>query len=299
MLLLAHGGAGTKKPSKAALKKLHESLKKGYGILEAGGTALQAVIGTIAMLEDSGLFNAGLGANLQLDGIRRLDAAVMEGSRLQAGSVIGLEGIQNPIKAASIVMESPHKILTNIGAKVLAAAYNLKPLPDIDEKYLERLKKMTAGEYELVRIFKKHFSTVGAVALDSNGDIAAGSSTGGVALMLPGRVGDTPIIGAGVYAENKTGAVSCTGRGEDIIRIALAKEVSMRMIEKTPLRAAREALKKILEIGGDAGLLALNRQGKFAIIHTTEKMPGGYAGKDGIIVKEGFTRVRPKNSHMR
>lgn len=236
MLILAHGGAGAKRPSKGALRKLGEALKKGYSILKDGGTALHSVIETITMLEDSGLYNAGVGGNLQLDGVRRLDASLMEGDRLQAGSVIGLEGIKNPIKAAAIVMDSPHKILTNIGAKVLASAYNLAPMPEPGRGAKERLRKLKAGEYELVEMFKKHFSTVGAVALDSNGDVAGGSSTGGVALMLPGRVGDTPIIGAGVYADNRTGAVSCTGKGEDIIRIALSKEICMRMCSDTPDR---------------------------------------------------------------
>lgn len=292
MLLIAHGGAGWRSPSKTALKKIREALKTGYSILEGRGSALTAVIETIAVLEDSGLFNAGTGANLQLDGIRRLDAAVMEGARCEAGSVIGLEGYRNPIRAAGIVMESPHKILTNIGARVLASAYDLTPMPDLDEKSIERLKRLKAGEHELVELFKKHFSTVGAAAIDREGDLAAGSSTGGVALMLPGRVGDTPIIGAGVYADNASGAVACTGRGEDIIRAALAKEVAMRMCYSPPVAAARASLRKILSIGGEAGLIAVKRTGSFAIMHTTAHMASGYANGKEIVVKEGFTIVK-------
>lgn len=292
MLLIAHGGAGGRKPTKTALKKIKEALKAGYSILEGKGSALASIIETIAILEDSGLFNAGTGANLQLDGVRRLDAAVMEGARLEAGSVIGLEGYKNPIRAAEIVMESPHKILTNIGAKVLSFAYDLEPMPELDEKTLARLKRLKAGEHELVEIFKKHFSTVGAVAIDRDGDLAAGSSTGGVALMLPGRVGDTPIIGAGVYADNASGAVACTGKGEDIIRVCLAKEASMRMCGSAPVPAARGALKKILSIGGEAGLIAIKRTGAFAIMHTTAYMASGYANGKEVVVKEGFTMVK-------
>lgn len=291
MLLIAHGGAGSKRPSISALKKIREAIKYGYSILEGGGSALTAVIETIAVLEDSGLFNAGTGANLQLDGIRRVDAAVMEGGRCEAGAVIGLEGYKNPIRAAGVVMESPHKILTNIGARVLSSAYGLDLMPVLDDKAIKRLKRLKAGEHELIEIFKKHFSTVGAIAMDRDGGLAAGSSTGGVALMLPGRVGDTPIIGAGVYADNASGAVACTGRGEDIIRVCLAKEVAMRMCAFAPAPSARASLKKILSIGGEAGLIAVKRTGAFAIMHTTAYMAGGYANKKEAVVKDGFTKV--------
>ncbi|MBI4949781.1 MAG: isoaspartyl peptidase/L-asparaginase [Deltaproteobacteria bacterium] len=292
MMLIAHGGAGSKRPSVSALKKIREAIKYGYSILEGRGSALTAVIETIAVLEDSGLFNAGRGANLQLDGIQRVDAAVMEGARCEAGSVIGLEGYKNPIRAAGVVMESPHKILTNIGARVLSSAYDLDPMPELDDKSIQRLKRLKAGEHELVEIFKKHFSTVGAIAMDRDGDLAAGSSTGGVALMLPGRVGDTPIIGAGVYADNASGAVACTGRGEDIIRVCLAKEVAMRMCESAPAPAARASLRKILSIGGEAGLIAIKRTGSFAIMHTTAYMACGYADGKEVVVKDGFTKVK-------
>lgn len=160
------------------------------------------------MLEDSGLFNAGLGGNLQFDGVRRLDVSLMDGRDLKTGSVIGVEGIKNPIKLTRIMIDMPHVVMTNIGARRIADAHKLKPLPEPDKESLEILKKIKRKEKEMVRTYKDYFSTVGAVAIDKYGNLAAGSSTGGIAAMLPGRVGDTPIIGAGTYAENSLGAVS-------------------------------------------------------------------------------------------
>ncbi len=288
MLIIAHGGAGTKRPAKKALKKLRESLEAGLRVLKGNGSALQAVIETIAVLEDSGLFNAGKGGNLQLDGKRRLDASLMEGSTLRAGSVIGLQGFGNPVKAAEIIMSSPHRIMTNEGAAVLARAHGLKRLPAPGRAELDGLKKIKKGP--VLALYKKHFSTVGAVALDKDGNVAAGSSTGGVLTMLPGRVGDTPIIGAGIYADSDT-AVSCTGKGEDIIRVALAKEVSIEMGRKGPKRASTGSLKKVLKLGGEAGLIALDSSGRFVIAHTTDTMASGYADGKRVVVRDGFTRV--------
>lgn len=290
MLIIAHGGAGAKRPAKKALKKLEESLQAGFKILKDGGSALKAVVEAIDILEDSGLFNAGRGGNLQLDGKRRLDASLMEGRTLKAGAVIGLQGFRNPIRAAEVIMDSPHRILTNEGARVIAMAHGLKRLPPPDHADLERLRRKIKKGAAL-DAYKKYFSTVGAVALDKGGNVAAGSSTGGVSTMLPGRVGDTPIIGAGVYADLKT-AVSCTGKGEEIIRVALAKEVSMNMKRKGPEAAARGSLKKIAKLGGDAGLIALDSAGRFTIAHTTGAMASGYAREGGIIVRQGFRVIK-------
>ena len=282
MLLIAHGGAGDGMPGKAALDKLSESLAAGYGTLREGGTALDAVTETIAILEDSGLFNAGAGGRVQLDGVRRLDASLMEGRELGAGSVVGLEGIRNPVKAARAVMGLPHVMLTNIGARRLAEVEGLAPLP----KRLRSTGKREGGTKEALALYEKYFSTVGAVALDSYGDLAAGASTGGISAMLPGRVGDTPVIGAGVYAENATGAVSCTGLGEAIIRLSLAKEICMGLKEATPRRAADCSLKRLLNIGGSGGVIVVTRQGRHAIMHTTKYMASGYAGKRGITIED-------------
>ena len=250
--------------------------------------ALDAVIGAITVLEDSGIFNAGSGGNLQLDGIRRLDASVMEGKGLKTGSVIGVEGFKNPIKLARLIMDMPNTMLTNIGAKKIAKANNLDPLAVPDKTALQKLEKIKEKQGEPVRIFKSYFSTVGAVALDNEGSLAAGASTGGIQAMFPGRVGDTPIIGAGVYAENSQGAVSCTGTGEYIVRLSLAKEICMNLGSMPPLSASRLSLKRLILIGGDAGVIVLDKRGHFSILHSTRFMSAGYADKKGITVKEGF-----------
>ncbi|MEW6740571.1 MAG: isoaspartyl peptidase/L-asparaginase family protein [Nitrospirota bacterium] len=285
MLLIVHGGAGERKPTEKALKKLSESLSSGYEILGNGGTALDAVVKSITILEDSGLFNAGSGGNLQFDGVRRLDASIMNGKDLKTGSVIGVEGIKNPIKLTRIIMDMPHVMLTNVGARRIADAHNLEPLPKPDRDSLEILKKIKKKEKEMVRIYKKYFSTVGAVALDKYGNLAAGSSTGGIAAMLHGRVGDTPIIGAGTYAENSFGAVSCTGKGEFIIRLSLAKEICMNLKRMSPLKAAQFSLKRLSKIGGKAGVIVINKKGQFTILHSTRYMASGYVNAKGIVVK--------------
>jgi beta-aspartyl-peptidase (threonine type) len=291
MLLIAHGGAGGREPEKHALKKLSEALSSGYRILHGGGDSLEAVMETIAILEDSGIFNAGVGGKLQLDGIRRLDASLMEGRHLRAGSVIGLEGIRNPIRAARCVMDLPHVMLTTIGARRIAEKAELAPLPEPDKRAFEELAEAREKGDAMIELFKKYFSTVGAVALDSRGDLAAGASTGGVSAMLPGRVGDTPIIGAGIYAENSTGAVSCTGTGETIIRLSLAKEICMDLKSVSPYRASVSSLKRLSILGGNAGVVVMNRKGRYALVHTTEHMASGYADKKGVVVQAGFRRV--------
>lgn len=290
MIIIVHGGAGSKKPSKKRLEELKSALETGFRILKEGGPALDAVAQTISQMEDSGVFNAGLGSNLQLDGVRRLDASIMDGSDLNAGSVIGLEGFKNPIKAARLVMDLTHKVLTNRGAGPIAGGNELELLPLPDEGALKRLEEAQGKKSDAMRLYEKYFSTVGAVALDSAGNLAAGSSTGGIPAMLPGRVGDTPLIGAGVYAENLLGAVSCTGKGEDIIRLCLAKEVCMNMRAKNPMNAVEASFKRLKRFNGAAGVIALNMKGQPVILHTTEYMPAGIADKSGIIVKEAFTR---------
>src|SRR5208337_494166 len=186
MILVVHGGAGSKKPTINALKKISESLSAGYKVLSEGGPALDAVVKSITILENSGVFNAGLGGNLQLDGVRRLDASIMEGINLKVGAVIGIEGVKNPIELARIIMDLPNVILTDAGAKKIADAHQLARLPQPDERALKKLKKIYGKEKKVRRIYEEYFSTVGAVALDGSGLFAAGSSTGGIHAMLPG-----------------------------------------------------------------------------------------------------------------
>jgi len=291
MLLIVHGGAGERRATKIALKKLSESLSSGYEILKNNGTAIDSVVRSITILEDSGLFNAGSGGNLQLDGVRRLDASLMDGRNLKTGSVIGVEGIKNPIKLTRILMDMPHVMMTNIGAKKIAYANKLEPLPKPDKKSLETLEKIMRKEKEITRIHKEYFSTVGAVAIDKYGNLAAGTSTGGITAMLPGRVGDTPIIGAGTYAENSLGAVSCTGRGEYIIRLSLAKEICMNLKNMSPLMAAQLSLKRLSKIGGKAGVIVINKKGQFVILHSTRYMATGSVNEKGIVVKMSFNKI--------
>jgi L-asparaginase / beta-aspartyl-peptidase len=289
-VLLVHGGAGYKPPKKASLDVLAESLAKGYTVLLNGGSSLDAVVAAVTVMENSGMFNAGLGGVLQLDGVRRLDASLMEGAEMQAGAVAGLEGFRNPILVAQRVMDTSHVLMTDIGAGRIARGLARLPRPSKESQ--EKLKKLLRQEHEVVRLYEKYYSTVGAVALDGKGNLAAGTSTGGTYAMLPGRVGDSPIIGAGTYAENESGAVSCTGAGEHILRRALAKETCMLMQDGTPASAARAALQALLRINGQAGLIALDRKGRFAIMHTTDYMASGYAKGMRIQVQQGMRRVR-------
>ncbi len=291
MILIVHGGAGSRRPTGRSLKKITESLEKGYKILEGGGPALNAVVESIAILEDSGLFNAGAGGNLQFDGVRRLDASLMEGTTQKVGAVIGIEGVRNPIRLARIIMDLPNVMLTNAGARKVARAHRLAGLSQPDEKALGRLEKESQKQKKILRIYEDLFSTVGAVASDGKGTLAAGSSTGGVRAMLPGRVGDTPIIGAGVYAENPTGAVACTGKGECILRLCLAKEICMNMKEMGPLKAARLSLVRLLAIEGRGGVIAINRKGDFTLLHSSPYLAAGYMNEKGLVVKEVFKRL--------
>jgi L-asparaginase / beta-aspartyl-peptidase len=289
LIILVHGGAGHTQPRKKSLDVLAESLARGYAILLNGGLSLDAVVAAVTVMENSGIFNAGLGGVLQLDGVQRLDASLMEGKELKAGAVAGLEGFRNPIQAARRVMDTSHVLMTNIGAGRIASGLTRLPKPSKGSQ--ARLKKLLTREKEIVSLYRKYFSTVGAVALDADGNLAAGTSTGGTYAMLPGRIGDSPIIGAGTYAENKTAAISCTGSGEHILRRALAKEISLLMEGGAPARAARTALKAVLRINGQAGIIALNRQGRFTITHTTDYMASGYAKGKRIEVRDRGSQV--------
>jgi beta-aspartyl-peptidase (threonine type) len=289
-ILLVHCGAGYKPPQKASLDVLAETLAIGYTILLNGGCSLDAVVAAVTVMENSGMFNAGLGGVLQLDGVRRFDASLMEGREMKSGAVAGLEGFRNPIQAARRVMDTPHVLMTDMGASKIARGLRRLPRPSKESR--EKLKKLFRREQEVIRLYKKYFSTVGAVALDERGNLAAGTSTGGTYAMLPGRVGDSPIIGAGTYAENESGAVSCTGSGEHILRRALAKETCLLMVDGTPASAARAALKALLRIHGQAGLIALDRRGHIAIMHTTDYMASGYAKGMRIQVQQRMRQVR-------
>ena len=284
---------------------LTAALEVGYHLLDRGASALTAVEHTIGMLEHSGLFNAGLGSHVQLDGVRRMDASIMEGHTLQAGAVASVEGIVHPIEVARLVMEqTSHVLLVGPPASAFARQFGLTRQPRRPRRQAGRKPAKTmALSPKTMALYRAMLSdglavreragqeTVGAVALDQTGTVAAGASTGGIDLMLPGRVGDTPIIGCGVYADDRSGAVSMTGLGEGIVRMAVAKDICTRLEQGTsPTVAVRAVLRKLVtRIDGAAGALVLTPDGRFAIHHVTPRMAAGYwDGRGTPVVKDLF-----------
>ncbi len=287
-----HGGAGTlvKGMMTPDLEtKYREALKQaldaGYNILENGGTAIDAVEIAVKHLEDSPLFNAGRGSVFTAKGTHEMDASIMDGQTLNAGAVSLISGIKNPISLARDVMEkSEHVFLAGEGAMTFAKELNYK-LEDANYFYDEFRHKQwleikDTDSFQLDHSTKKDskFGTVGAVACDQEGNIAAATSTGGMTNKKWGRVGDSPMIGAGNYANNKTCAVSCTGSGEFFIRGVVAYDVSCLMEHKNMSlkEAANEVInKRILKIGGDGGLIAVDSKGNIAMPFNTEGMYRG------------------------
>lgn len=284
---------------------LAAALEIGYHLLDRGAPALTVVEQAICALEQSGLFNAGRGSHVQLDGVRRMDASIMEGRELLAGAVASIEGIVHPISAARLVMEqTTHVLLVGKPASAFARHCQLERQPRRPSGQAVRKATMTkAWSPRTLALYRAMLSssparrqragkeTVGAVALDRTGTVAAGASTGGIDLMLPGRVGDTPIIGCGVYADNEGGAVSMTGLGEGIIRIAVAKEICDRLARgERPVSAAHGVLQKLVRrINGAAGSLVLAPNGRFAITHVTPRMMAGWwDGKGQPTVQDCF-----------
>ena len=274
-IILVHGGAGSRAITSPQAACLRAALHVGYHVLDRSGSALLAVEQAIRMLERSGLFNAGKGAYRQLDSVRRMDASIMEGQELRAGAVASVEGIVHPITAARLVMEETSHVLL-VGplatrfARQFASTEHVATNKARRFSYADALAKMRRSQ-------DRH-GTVGAVALDQTGTVAAGASTGGIELMLPGRVGDTPIIGCGVYADNEAGAVSMTGLGEGIVRLVVAKTICDRLQQgSVPATAARLVLQKLVaRVEGTAGTLVLSPNGRFAITHVTPHMAAGW-----------------------
>jgi beta-aspartyl-peptidase (threonine type) len=287
--LAIHGGAGTlikgmMTPEKEIAYKnaLRNALSKGYNILENNGTAIEAVTKAVIELENSYLFNAGKGSVFTADGTHEMDASIMDGKNLNAGAVSLITGIKNPIALAKDVMEkSEHVFLAGEGAQQFAK--NLNYTLEDKTYFFDELRHQQWNEikdtdsFQLDHSLKKDskFGTVGAVACDQSGNIAAATSTGGMTNKRYGRVGDSPMIGAGNYANNKTCAVSCTGSGEFFIKGVVAYDVSCLMEYKgmSLSDAATEVIqKRILEIGGDGGLIAVDAKGNIAMPFNTEGM---------------------------
>jgi beta-aspartyl-peptidase (threonine type) len=274
--LVIHGGAGVM--SKSAMTderqseykaKLEEALLIGENLLKNGATSTDAVVEVIKILEDSPLFNAGKGAVFTAKGENELDASIMEGKNLNAGAIAGVKDIKNPITAARAVMEnSEHVLLSGKGASEFARQQNLKI---VKNKYFftpsryKSLKRLQKQERE--RTPADNTGTVGCVALDIHGNLCAGTSTGGMTNKKYGRIGDSPIIGAGNYANNKTCAVSCTGHGEYFIRLGVAHDISALMEYKNleVAEACREEIRKLGELGGTGGVIALDANGNIAM----------------------------------
>ncbi|MBO9700762.1 MAG: isoaspartyl peptidase/L-asparaginase [Sporocytophaga sp.] len=284
IVLLIHGGAGNFKESdlgpdqqKIYEKYLREAVEEGYKILEVGGSALDAVEASVKFMEDAPLFNAGKGSVLNKEGHVEMDASIMSGKDLKAGAVAVVRHVKNPISAAKIVMEkSSHVMLAGNGADEFAQSMGLEMKDEsyfITSSSLEQWKKAN----ELIpepKDINKH-GTVGAVALDQNGNLAAATSTGGILNKLPGRVGDSPIIGAGTYADNNTCAVSATGHGEYFIRLTVARSIAALVEYKMiPLeQAVNEVVhNRLSKLGGNGGVIAVDKNGNFSIDHNTTGM---------------------------
>jgi len=284
--IVIHGGAGvitrekmTPELDKEYRESLTAAMNVGKKILSEGGSALDAVEKTINMMEDNPLFNAGKGAVFTHDGKNELDAAIMDGSNLAAGAVAGVTDIKNPITAARCVMtKSVHVMLTGAGASQFAKEQGLEIVPP-SYFYTERRFN------ELQEILKKEkMGTVGCCALDKNGNLAAGTSTGGMTNKKYNRIGDAPIIGAGTYANNATCAVSGTGHGEFFIRWTVAHDISALMEYKgLSLKDASELVVngKLVKAGGSGGVICVDKSGNISMPFNSEGMFRGYATADG------------------
>jgi len=312
--IVIHGGAGgikreyiNEEQQKAYTQKLEEALNAGYTVLENGGISLDAIQAAINIMEDSPLFNAGKGAVYNSEGNQEMDAAIMDGKTLNSGAIAGVNHIKNPILAARMVMDSSkHVMLSGKGAEIMAKSYGIEMVDSsyfFTEKRLNQLRKIQGKEeiqldhraflikHELIDDHK--FGTVGAVAIDKNGNIAAGTSTGGMTNKKYGRIGDVPIIGAGTYANNLTCGISATGTGEYFMRTVAAHEVS-NLIQYKGL-TAEAALHEVLfnqigPLGGEGGMILVDKNGAISWDFNSTGMFRGYKKSDGDTKIEMFEK---------
>ena len=290
IILAVHGGAGTisrslmtSEKEKAYKSALDDALKAGFLLLKDGASALDAVQAAVMSLEDCPLFNAGKGSVFTHDGMHEMDAAIMEGKHLKAGAVAGVSNIKNPVLLARNVMDkSEFVLLSGKGAEDFALLHAI-PIEESEYffdqfRYDQLLESHRSGKTQLDHSDKK-FGTVGAVALDKQGNLAAATSTGGMTNKRFSRIGDSPIIGAGTYANNQTCAISCTGHGEFFIRSVVAYDVSCLMeYKRLSLEEACNLVvnKKLKEMGGEGGLIALDHQGNVCLLFNSEGMYRGW-----------------------
>lgn len=298
--LVIHGGAGTilrenmsGEMEKAYRKGLEEALDAGYSLLNKGGSAIDAVKAAVICLEDNILFNAGRGAVFAKDGGQEMDASIMDGSNLMAGAVSAVKNIRNPVELAHAVMtKSEHVMLNGDGANAFAESIGIRTEPDdyfFSEFRYDQWLKMRGTEGTAldhnVQVEDKKFGTVGAAACDQYGNIAAATSTGGMTNKQWGRVGDSPVIGAGTYANNKTCAISCTGHGEIFIRAVAAYDVSCLMeYQGLSLQQAMEKVvqDKLVRMEGEGGMIGVDAKGNAALIFNSAGMYRGLQNSDGI-----------------
>ena len=289
-----HGGAGTLSAANLTPENdrsyragLERALRAGFAVLDAGGTSLDAVTVAVQALEDDPLFNAGRGAVLAANGQHELDASIMDGRDLRAGAVSGVRHVRSPIELARRVMErSPHVMLAGTGAEEFALEQGLEPVANSQvatERRRRELEKLLSGEAKPGR--EALMGTVGAAALDAHGNLAAATSTGGMTGKKWGRVGDSPIIGAGTYAANDCCAVSATGHGEYFIRAVVAHEIAalMRYRGVDVVTAADEVvMQRLVELGGSGGVIAVGRDGRIAMPFNSEGMLRGAMDSRGL-----------------
>jgi beta-aspartyl-peptidase (threonine type) len=284
--LAIHGGAGTLPRSEMSGEResnyrggLAAAIDAGFAVLRAGGTSLDAVTRAVTVLEDNPLFNAGLGAVFTLDGRNELDAAIMDGSTLKAGAVCGLMHVRNPIELARTVMEqSEFVMLSGAGAEEFALSRGFALVPNSyfhTPERLKQLERIRGGDSGLSALTISHVGTVGAVALDGAGRLAAATSTGGMTGKRYGRIGDSPIIGAGTYADDRSCAVSATGHGEVFIRAAVAHDICARM--RFGGRDLHDAVREVVldelpALDGEGGVIAIDAKGEIAMEFNSEGM---------------------------
>ena len=290
--IVIHGGAGVMSKDKMDEKvraeykaRLNEALELGEQLLKDGAAATDVVMKVINVMENSPLFNAGKGAVFTHDGVNELDASIMEGKSLNAGAVAGVQDIKNPINAARAVMDnSEHVMLSGKGASEFARQQGLEIVPNkyfYTERRYQSLQSLLKHERE--RTQKDNTGTVGCAVLDTHGNLCAGTSTGGMTNKKYGRIGDSPIIGAGTYANNKTCAVSCTGHGEYYIRLGFARDISamMEYQNRSLTEACKKEIDKLSELEGTGGVIAVDADGNIAMEFNTSGMFRGYIKSSG------------------
>jgi beta-aspartyl-peptidase (threonine type) len=295
-VIVVHGGAGAVTPERnqPVMEGIKRAANKGFGVLKRGGTAVDSVMEAVMVLEDDGSFNAGYGSSLNINKSVEMDASIMDGKTLQAGAVGLLKDVKNPVRLARMIMEkTDHVFIAGEGAERLATIFKLERVNPVTELRLQnyeyRKKKLLEGQYELPKLASLvkecpellESDTVGALALDKEGNLAAATSTGGFPLKLPGRIGDSPLIGCGNYADNESGACSATGVGEIAIRLVLAKTVCSYIEDgKSPQIAAEEAIRIVnrkMPIGYNSmGLIAIDTQGRIGAAHNSPNLCWAY-----------------------